>query len=85
MVVEGAVGVGDVEAVVARVEGCVEVAGGVHEAVEEILPGVDYEDCEGELEDGDEVVVEGFCGEEFPRGEGWDGCGGAGGGGDEGC
>ncbi len=33
MVVERAVRIGDVEAVVARVEGRVEVAGGVHEAV----------------------------------------------------
>ena len=58
VVVEGAVGVGDVEAVVAGVEGGVEVFGGVHEAVQEVLPGVYYADCEGELEGGDEEVVD---------------------------
>lgn len=46
MVVERAVRVGDVEAVVTRVKGCVEVAGGVHEAVQEVLPCIDDEDGE---------------------------------------
>lgn len=43
MVVERPEGVGDVEAVVPAVEGAVEEGGGVHEAVEEVLPGVDDE------------------------------------------
>ncbi len=46
MVVERAVRIGDVEPVVARVKGCVKVAGGVHEAVQEVLPCVDDEDGE---------------------------------------
>ena len=66
VVVEGAVGVGDVETVVAGVEGGVEVFVCVHEAVEEVLPGVDYEYCDGELEEGEENVVDAFGGEEFP-------------------
>lgn len=74
MVVECAVCVGDVESVMARVEGGVEVAGGVHEAVEEVLPCIDYENRQGELKRWNDVVIEnGGCGE-LPRCEYGDGC-----------
>lgn len=43
MVVERPEGVGDVEAMVPPVKGVVEEGGGVHEAVEEVLLGVDDE------------------------------------------
>lgn len=44
MVVKRAVRVRDVETMMARVDGCVEVAGGMHEAVQEVLPCIDDED-----------------------------------------
>lgn len=43
VVVERPEGVGDIKAVVPAVEGAVEEGRGVHEAVEEVLPGVDDE------------------------------------------
>ena len=82
VVVEGAVGVRDVQTVVAGVEGCVEVAGGMHKAVEEVLPCVEDDDCEAELEEGDKVMEDRFGCEELPRSEGGYGGRGASGGGD---
>ena len=70
VVVEGAVGVGDVQTVVAGVKGRVEVVRGVHEAVEEVLPCIEDDNCEAELKGGDEVMEDDLGGEELPRSEG---------------
>ena len=43
VVIERAEGAGDVEPMVADVEGAVEVGGGVHGAMDEVLPGIDEE------------------------------------------
>ena len=60
MVIERAEGVGYVEPVVPGVEGPVEVRVCVHGAVDEVLPCVDEEGCEGVLECRDKDVVEEF-------------------------
>lgn len=85
VVIQGAVGVRDVEAVVARMEGCVEVARGVHETMKKVLPCVNYEDCERVLKCGDKVVIKDIGGAKLPSGEGGDGGRDASGSGDQGC
>lgn len=60
MGVDGAVGVGDVEAMVLRVHEAVERFVDVAEAVGEVDPGVDDDESEGVLEAGDEDCEEGF-------------------------
>jgi len=74
VIVECAVGVGDVETVVSGVEGVVEVFVQVHGAVEEVLPGIYYADCGCELQGGDDEVVDRVAGLEFPGCEGWCKC-----------
>ncbi|KAL9024627.1 MAG: hypothetical protein Q9196_006381 [Gyalolechia fulgens] len=69
--VDGAVGVGDVEAVVLGVDEAVEGAVGVAEAVGEVDPGVDDGEGEEELRGGREDAGRGSGEEEFGGGEGW--------------
>lgn len=69
VVVEGPVGVGDVETVMTRVESGVEPTVHVHQAMQEVLPGVENEDGDEELQSGDENVVDEAGDGQFPGGE----------------
>lgn len=67
VVVQSAISVRDVKTVVTRVESCVEPLVHVHGSVQEVLPCVDNEDSEGELQGGDSNPVDGLCKCELPR------------------
>lgn len=72
VVVKSTVGIRNVEAMVTRVESCVEPLVHVHGSVPEVLPCVDNEDGKRELQGRDTEPVDGLCKCKLPRGKGRD-------------